>query len=112
MPKSQAFVSLYASGHQLHSSLRPVNSDVSKDQDVLAILKLEANIIALILEEDAGKLRVRILEGEVPVTRPMMDEVGDLAFGPEVMQARIILQAVPNPLVKFCDCEYLSQSII
>jgi hypothetical protein len=112
MPKPQAFVSLDASGHQLHPSLRPINSDVSKNQDILAVLKLKANIMALILEEDAGELRVHILKGEVPVTRPMVDEVGDLASGPEVMQARIILQAVPNPLVQFCDCEYLSQSII
>ena len=45
------------------------------------------------------------------MTRPVMDEVGDLALRPEVVQAGIILQAVFYPLIQVGDGEYLGQDI-
>ena len=43
------------------------------------------------------------------MTRPVMDEVGDLALRPEVVQAGIVLQAVFYPLIKVGDGKYLGQ---
>ena len=43
------------------------------------------------------------------MTRPVMDEVGDLALRPEVVQAGVILQAVFYLLIQVGDCEYLGQ---
>ena len=38
-----------------------------------------------------------------------MDEVGYLSLCPEVMQTGIVLQPLPNPLIKVGDSEYLGQ---
>ena len=43
------------------------------------------------------------------MTRPVMDEVGDLSLCPEVVQAWVILQAVLYPLIQVGDGEYLGQ---
>ncbi|MDQ1262903.1 MAG: hypothetical protein QG575_2084, partial [Euryarchaeota archaeon] len=92
-----------------HPALRPVNGNISEDHHIFAVLQLKFQGEAVVLEENAGDGRALIFEGKIPVSRPMVQVVGDLPSCPEVMQAGIILQAIRYPLIQVGDSEYLGQ---
>jgi hypothetical protein len=112
MPQADALVQPDALGHELDPALRPIDAHVPIDNYVLAIFQLKAQSNTIIPEQDARYLRVAILEGEIPVAGTVMNIVGELAACPEVVQPRIVLQAISNPLVQVSNCEYLGQDVI
>jgi len=107
--KAQSFILPEGTGYQLHPALGPINGYISEDHYIFAVLHLKVQGEGAAFEENAGDGRALILQGEVPVSRPMMEIVGDLASCPEVVQAGIILQAVCYPLIQVGDGEYLGQ---
>jgi hypothetical protein len=109
MPKAHSLVLLKGAGYQLHPALGPVNGNITEDHNILAILRLKIQGEGAAFEKNAGDGRALVLQGEVPVSRPVMNVVGYLASCPEVMQAGIILQTVCYPLIQVGDCKYLGQ---
>ena len=77
----------------LHLAALLVDGDFATEQDVEAIGGLEAQQRGLLAEEDSGKLRFAIFEGEVDVAGGRGAQVGDFAFDPEVAVFALDVQA-------------------
>ena len=103
VPLAQAGIKPYATGYELHPSLWGIDPDIPEDQDILAVLQLEAQPLAMGPEQNARELGISVLEGEVPVAGPVVGYIGYLSPRPEVVQAEVRLQPVPDPLSQLAD---------
>jgi len=109
VPETLPLILLYGASYELHSTLRPVNGNISKDHYILAVIQLKVQGEGAAFEENTGDRRALVLKGEIPVSRAMMNVVGYFASRPEVVQAGIVLQAICYPLIQVGDGEYLGQ---
>src|SRR5580658_2262494 len=71
-------------GDKLHLAALLVDADAAADQHVEAVFRAEAEQHGLAAEEDNGKLRVGVFEGEINMAGWGGSEVGDFAFDPDV----------------------------